>query len=311
MRRLSWILLLAACGTTTGTASAAPDLERYLAASPGRAIEGTYHGADGKELGFLGYRNARRLSDTALIYLHGIESHAGWFRFAAERLTAIGYDTYCLDRRGSGINRENRGFLSGHVDSYKTLIADVEPFVRAVRARYGQVFLVGLSWGGKLAAGYALEHPDSIDGVVLITPGLKALVDVSLYKKAKILVSQVTGGRTRIKTPIEVEMFTTTPRWVRFIRKDPLRLHEVTARFLLQSEKLEKRVERGMKKNHVPLLLFLAGRDRIIDNAAVRTLVESSAGPVKTVVYEDQTHSIQFDAPDRLVRDMNRWLRAR
>lgn len=28
------------------------------------------------------------------------------------------------------------------------------------------------------------------------------------------------------------------------------------------------------------------------------------------LMYEDQTHSIQLDAPQRLIADMTRWLRA-
>ena len=109
---------------------------------------------------------------------HGIESHAGWFAIAAAELRRRGFDVYCLDRRGSGLNRANRGFVSGHVDAYETLLADIDAFVRPLRPRYDHVFLVGLSWGGKLALAYGLSHPETVDGLVLITPGLRATVDV-------------------------------------------------------------------------------------------------------------------------------------
>jgi alpha-beta hydrolase superfamily lysophospholipase len=61
----------------------------------------------------------------------------------------------------------------------------------------------------------------------------------------------------------------------------------------------------------VPGLLILAGQDRIIDNDAVEKLLGRSRATMETVVYDDQTHSIQFDAPRRLVADMSRWIAAR
>jgi alpha-beta hydrolase superfamily lysophospholipase len=64
-----------------------------------------------------------------------------------------------------------------------------------------------------------------------------------------------------------------------------------------------------MPKNRLPILLFLAGQDRIIDNAGVLRVLERGGQDVLDVVeYEDQTHSIQFDAPQRLVDDMSRWI---
>ena len=57
------------------------------------------------------------------------------------------------------------------------------------------------------------------------------------------------------------------------------------------------------------MLVFLAGKDRIIDNEATRELVtRNPERPVKVVEYADQTHSIQLDAPERMTRDIVRWL---
>jgi alpha-beta hydrolase superfamily lysophospholipase len=273
-------------------------------------VEREFTGDGGAMLGYTSY--AAPGARTALVYLHGIESHAGWFAPAAERLRALGYDVHCLDRRGSGINRENRGFVSGHVDSYKTLLADLRAFIAPLRGRYEAVYLVGLSWGGKLALAYALDHPEDVRGLVLITPGLESLVDVSTPDKLKIAALTAIWPTATVPTPIEPEMFTTTPRYLEYIRRDPLRLNEATVRFFWQSTRLDRHNRDRMAANRVPILLFLAEQDRIIDNRGVRAQLARGAQKTLDVLeYEGQTHSIQFDATERMVGDMDRWIRGR
>jgi pimeloyl-ACP methyl ester carboxylesterase len=267
-----------------------------------------YAASDGAALGYVRYDKPG--AKTALIYVHGIESHSGWFAQAATQLRDRGYNVYCLDRRGSGINRENRGFGSGHVDSYKTLLADIRAFIQSLRNRYDSVFLVGLSWGGKLALSYGLTHPEDIRGLVLITPGIRALVDVTLFTKLKILLFSQTQPLEPIAIPIVPEMFTNTPRHLDFIRRDPLRLKYATAGFFFESYRLDGYIDGLMPSLRLPVQLFLAGGDRIIDNEGVRLMLEQGAqGQLEILTYEDQTHSIQLDATERMVQDIDKWLR--
>lgn len=273
---------------------------------PGRLL--TYTGTDDTELAYLAYTvpGAR----TALVYLHGIESHAGWFALAATRLNQQDFDVYCLDRRGSGLNRENRGLVSGHTDSYETLLADIRAFIEPLRARYERVYLAGLSWGGKLALAYGLTHPEDSDGLILITPGLRATVDVSLWAKLKIALLSPVHPTARVAVPIEPEMFTTTPVYLDYIRNDPLRLTSATVRFYWNSHRLDKFIDREIAGNRLPVQLFLAGGDTIIDNEGVLQVLQQGKEPRLDVIwYEDQTHSIQLDAPERLVDDMTAWMK--
>ncbi len=292
----SLVLLWASGAGELVQAQTEPQPLRTLSVESARAagIEETFTAGDGAELGYVSYTSER--ASTALVYLHGIESHAGWFAIAAVLLRNEGYDVFCLDRRGSGINRENRGFVSGHVDAYQILFDDLKTFVTSLRARYASVYLVGLSWGGKLAMGYALANPADVDGLILITPGIRSRLDVSLFTKLKILLYSWSRPRAPIKTPIEPEMFTTTPRFLRFIQQDPLRLTHATARFFLETRKLDNHVDELMPGNRLPVQVFLAGKDRIIDNEGVlRVLQAGVQKDLEVVVYEDQTHSVQFD----------------
>ncbi|MGD2074979.1 MAG: alpha/beta fold hydrolase [Gammaproteobacteria bacterium] len=308
LRTALLVLLLAGCASAPLVAPP-KDVEVTQSPAPGAAggEVGEYAGSDGADLAYVSYTAPD--ATTALVYLHGIESHAGWFALAADALRGQGFDVYCLDRRGSGLNRENRGFLSGHVDDYATLLADIHAFVAPLRARYERVFLVGLSWGGKLALSYALDHSEEIDGLVLITPGLRAQVDVSLLSKLKIALLSPLSPTARVPVPIRPEMFTTTPLYLDYIRDDPLRLTSATVRFFWQSRRLDKYIDHNIASNRLPVQLFLAGQDRIIDNDGVLELLSAGRTPEMEVLnYPDQTHSIQLDAPQRLVEDMTQWI---
>ena len=285
-----------------------PGTSDELCAGTG-GIPMVFTSTDGAELGFVAYRQRDKSATTALIYLHGIESHAGWFDCAARMLRDKGYDVFCLDRRGSGINRENRNFISGHIANFEILIADINAFLQQKANEYQHIFLVGLSWGGKLAYTYNLIHPDDFDGLILITPGLVSRVDVNLPTKIGIFSASLIKPTTGFDLPITTEMFTTTPRYYEWINNDPLRNHQASAKFLMESNRMDGFIKKNTPRSRAPILLFLAGNDKIIDNEAVLTLLQNSPdNNLSRVTYQEQTHSIQFDAPGKMTADMDSWL---
>ena len=272
-----------------------------LLSVPGSAERVEIHGYSGAGGRTLRYRVVRaRVQRHALLYLHGIESHGDWFLAAAHALAGHGCTTYLVDRRGSGLNRE---LGPGDARSARVLLEDVRCFRAHVDP--GPVVLVGLSWGGKLAVAAALDQMEGVRALVLITPGLVPLVDLSRGQKLLLALSLVLGGRARFRVPIAPEMFTRVPRTLHFIQADPLRLTRVTGRFLLASRALDRTIQARVRELDRPVLLFLAGHDRIVDNERTRSLLERSApGRLRVRIYEHATHSIQLDDTEDLVSDI-------
>jgi len=294
---------LSACGSPPGPGPTQAQIDQRTL---GLHID-TYRAPDGKDLAYVTRQSSTR--HPAFIYVHGIESHSGWFDEAARLLNRRGYPVFCLDRRGSGINRENRGFISGHAARKNDLLEDLHLAVRELRSsgKVSQIYLIGLSWGGKYAVAYDVRHPREIDGLVLITPGIKPKVDLKPAEKAAVFTDAIFAPQRQHRIPIQPEMFTTTPRFLSYITNDPLRLHTVSAAFLMQSRSMDKLLDQHGDESRAPALLFLAGHDRIIDNGETRRFFAHRQN-LKIIDYPDQTHSIQLDAPERLTRDILAWV---
>ena len=249
-----------------------------------------------------------------LVFLHGIQSHAGWYEHSCTQLSAAGFHVSFLDRRGSGANAQDRG----DARHYARLVDDVAEFLThaPVPGQDGSrealpTYVAGISWGGKVAIALERRHPGLTHGLMLLCPGIFARIGVGLGQKLRIAWSRWFRPRKLFPIPLnDPELFTATPKWLDFLRGDALALHRATARFLFESARLDRYLRRAARYVHVPVLLLLAGRDRIINNEKTRAYVERFATPSKEIIeYPDAHHTLEFEPePDSFIRDMIAWL---
>lgn len=233
-----------------------------------------------------------------VVYLHGIQSHGGWFETSAAATAEAGYHVLLPDRRGSGRNKQDRG----HARSAERLVADVVEAVRWAQAMAGtpKVTLVGVSWGGKLALAAAMHYPELVDKAVLVAPGLCPQVDLPGREKLSIAFNALFRPKRLFPIPLnEPELFTDNPARQAFIRDDPLRLRQATARFFAASRMLDIRIRRQAGRREWPfsLAVLLAGRERIIDNEATRRLVRGVRCRRRWIIeHTNAAHTLEFEA---------------
>ena len=252
-------------------------------------------------------RDARR---GRILVLHGVQSHAGWYRGLGRTLAGRGYDATFADRRGSGSNRLERG----HTPGWRRLVEDVGEALDQLRAESPEVptALAGISWGGKLAMLAAADYPRSVDALALICPGLHARVGPPLRQRLGIAWCFFTGNRKRpFPIPLaDPALFTDNPEARRFIADDPLTLRTASAGLLAASTLINRAVARAPGRIKQPSLLMLAGRDRIVDNARTRALFDTlGAADHRVIEYPGGHHTLEFDPdPDRYALDLAGWL---
>jgi alpha-beta hydrolase superfamily lysophospholipase len=244
-----------------------------------------------------------------VVCIHGVQSHAGWYEYSCTRLSRAGFTVDFLDRRGSGMNATDRG----DAPNFRRLLDDLADFLGPLRKEASQipVFLLAISWGGKLAVGLQRRRPGLVDGLALLCPGFFPLVRPSRRERLAIAWSRLVAPRRLFLVPLdEAELFTATVHWQQFIRDDPLGLRRATARFLIESVRLDYYLRAAWRSVRVPVLLMLAGKDRIIDNDRTRRFVERLPTPDREILdYAVAAHTLEFEPdPDVFVGDLERWL---
>lgn len=234
----------------------------------------------------------------AVVYLHGIQSHPGWYGSSCEMLAGLGLRVYSVMRRGSGDNALARG----HAEHAGQLLDDVEHACRLATSDSGcdAVQLLGVSWGGKLALAYAAHRARGVklSGLTLVAPGIEAKVGPSLATKAGIALALLVSPQRRFDIPLsQPELFTDNPPMLEYLRNDPARLHRATAKFLYASRTLDRQLRRLQAGAvTVPTTLVLASRDRIVDNDRTeRTLRRLTAQGMLTVERLAGCHTLEFE----------------
>ena len=270
----------------------------------------TYTTADGTELPLTVWRRAAPGPRAAVVYLHGIQSHNGWYEASSRFMAEAGVAVYQVERRGSG---RDAAHPRGHVDRAETWLADIQAAVALAIRETGRprVHLLGVSWGGKLALACVGTRPELYRSLILSAPGIFPRVDVYLATKLRIGRSLM-ARRDMDRFPIPLDdphLFTEDPARLRYIDEDPLSLREVTARFLFESRRLDRLAQEAAARLATPTLLLLAGTDRIIDNERTRALVHAMSVRRRVVEYPGTHHTLEFEpAPGPYFRDLVAWV---
>jgi 2-hydroxy-6-oxonona-2,4-dienedioate hydrolase len=111
-----------------------------------------------------------------MICIHGIGSHAGWWRRNMQQLAAQGYRVIAPDLPGHGFAASAPGWPLT-IDGFAEFILQLADALDM----QGPVVLVGHSLGGHAAAAAALQKPDFISHLILVAPtGIAAVGDERL-----------------------------------------------------------------------------------------------------------------------------------
>jgi alpha-beta hydrolase superfamily lysophospholipase len=246
-----------------------------------------------------------------VVCLHGIQSHAGWYGYSCRRLQQAGYAVSFLERRGAGRNQAERGDARG---GFPRLLDDIAEYLHARRAAQKEplpLFLIAISWGGRLGVALQRRHPGLVEGLALLCPGFFPQVRAARGTAWQVAWARLVAPQRLFPIPLnDPALFTATPHWQEFIRQDPLALRQATARFLFTNNRLSRYLWLVPRHVHLPVLLLLAGQDRIIDNDRTRRYVARFASPDKQIKeYPQAHHTLEFEPePDMFVNDLLDWL---
>jgi len=256
-----------------------------------------------------GYAWRQPAPTASVVLVHGLQSHAGWFADVADLLLAGGCSVYALDRRGSGSSPGVRGDVA-HCGEWLDEIDDV---VRLARSEYphAPVHLVGHCFGANLALGCALFRRSAIRSLVLLTPGLHIQPRYDLGQRLRIAAAAVVAPSRRFRVPQDDELFTRDPDVLAWIRADTAGARTLTARTVVQIQRMARRLRRELPGLGVPLLAIEAQNDRISANARNREELGRALGGRWRAESFDAEHFLLAEAcRDDVVDLILRWISA-
>lgn len=256
----------------------------------------TWKVSDGYELRGRVWRGNHGQTESGILYLHGIQSHGGWFEWSAALLAEAGHAVVLPDRRGSGLNAAARGDTPT-VDRWLEDLDELADWAQR-ELDVQRWATVGVSWGGKTAIAWALRHPERVRRVLLIAPGLFPSVDVGWAGRLRIGMSLLRHPQRPFPIPLDdPALFTDNPVGRAFIAGDPLKLSHATARFFYESSRLDRSLVRAANGSlHAETTLILAGRDQIIRNApTIRWLERIAVRPPLVHALSDAAHTLEFE----------------
>jgi acylglycerol lipase len=258
-----------------------------------------------------------------IVHLHGIEGHSQWFEPTARVLNEQGITVYALDRRGAGLNLQNRGDLP----DLKTFISDVEAVLRKVVLLHPgkPTFLFANCWSAKAAAVLVNKNhryadgkpPVHLSGLIMTCPAIVTEADFDPLTKLKIAFSTFASETLKRRLwpiPLTTEMLTGNLVYRQYLEQDPLRLKYVSARFFRETFILGLLAQFVARKIELPLLVLQAEKDQIVDiNKLSAWFFAVGSRDKQLKLFANATHSLDFDATcfNDYTESIVQWLRAR
>ncbi len=246
-----------------------------------------------------------------LLVVHGLAEHGGRYLNLVNEFVPAGFIVCTLDHRGHGRSDGKRCY----VRRFSDYVADLGTYVNIVSGAYPDVkiFMVGHSLGGTIATAYAEIHQETLAGLILSAPVLKA--GISITRRDKILARIASRiAPTAGVTSLDVTTISKDAAVVKAYMDDPLvYTGKITAR--LGAEILlaiEKEIPSRLPEVNLPLLIMQGKEDRLSNPEGSLIVFNRVSSNDKTLKrYEGLFHEI-FNEPERAIvfADMREWLLA-
>ena len=272
---------------------------------PGFADVAFWTAADGARLALRWARAAGRARG-ALILLHGWGEHGGRYGELAGWLAERGVSVWALDQRGHGRSPGKRG----HVSRFAQFVSDVAALRKLVGGEeQAPQLLFGHSVGGAVVLRYLETAPEGLAGAIVSSPFLAFAMAVPPWKRALARILLDLYPALPVATGLNVAHLSTDPAVGQAALSDPLYHRVMTPRAYREILLAQAAVLAEGRRIGVPLLVLLAGDDRIASRAASEAFARGLGGEVSVTVYEGFFHEI-FNEPQRarVYRDVERWL---
>ncbi|MCB9025078.1 MAG: lysophospholipase [Bdellovibrionaceae bacterium] len=245
-----------------------------------------------------------------LLVSHGLAEHSECYKEFAEDLNRLNFNVIAYDLRGHGRSEGQRGV----VENFEYYCHDLNLFTEYCLKEYKKnlpFFLFGHSMGGLISAKTLISHEiKGIDAVIFSSPCFGLKIEVPAWKEKLVsLTSQWLPNLTMWNELRYDDLIRDTDK-IKTYESDPLRHDKISPRLFLGMLTSIEYVESNEHEFHLPVLVQVAGQDRICSPASGVRFYENCSSKIKKLqIYEESLHEIYNDLDRQLViKDLQKFL---
>ena len=228
----------------------------------------------------------------ALVICHGLGEHQGRYARLKENVLRRGYSVLAFDQRGHGRSEGKRGYAPGILYFVQDLLQMVQQANSLARRRSLSVSLFGHSFGGLVAALFALQFPDRADRLILSSPAMGIQTWIPFPKQVCALAAHLWPDAC-LYYPIFPVFLTHDPEVRRSLASDPLHHSKIGVKLARDMIEYGTHVVDNAGKVACPLLLLQGGRDLVVKASRSVAFFDRAASVVKLKeVYPEMYHEV-------------------
>ena len=244
-----------------------------------------------------------------VIFVHGFNSHSGYFKWPAEQFASQGFAGYALDHQGRGKSEGERFF----VEKFSNWVDDVNTLAGIARSENPglPVFVLGHSAGGLIASTYTFEHQQDVSGLICESwaydVGLPNLVQLAFEGVARL------APHLPLYT-LKNEIFSRDPKVVEEMNNDPLiNKEKEPAETASEVLKAAARIKANMPNLKVPVFIIHGTDDKATRPAGSQYFYDNVGSEDKTLkLYEGGYHDLLNDIDkETVMADILAWINER
>jgi len=265
----------------------------------------------------------------ALVLIGGRTEYMRKYAELVYDLRDLGYSVYLMDHRGQGLSgRMLPDSHKGHVDSFADYVADFKTFITKVvkPETHRQTFVIAHSMGAAIVTRFLQQNSVSFDGVVFSAPMFEintgflpesfALFVVRLLSTLGFADAYSPGSKdfTTQKPFFNNDLTHSQSRYSfnnEYVAQNPgLALGAPTNGWVREALQVTRDILTDSKKLHTPILLLLAGQDKVV-LAGRQAQFCRAATQCQQVVFPDALHEILMERDgtrDQAINRIRRFL---
>jgi len=274
--------------------------------------EGHFSAPDGVRLWF-----ERDIPDGArahLVLVHGYGDHLGRYRTFRDAMLAERFAVHAYDYRGHGRSDGARGAIRAFSD----YTGELDAFVRSAHALAAglPLFIVAHSHGALITlrwlsgGGADTARGLGLHGLVLSSPYLGLAFTPPAWKTAPAVLLSRLAPSLAFPTGISSADLSRDPAWQRATDEDRLYGRKATPRWFTEHVQAQREVLASAGRLRIPVLLLLAGEDRVASAPLSRQWFASLTTPDKRLrEWPSMRHEIMNEiGKEEVYAETSRWI---